>query len=213
MSSLSQLKGTQRLSWPCRLELPSTSHLRLRTRGMSLMPAALSTQNSLDQPSASRRSLVNLGVDTGRGPSGRRPCRALNPELDRCHSPLTVAAPAYTHPARLISASVPTSLSSSSSRHPKIYAFGHLRDRAASPFTARTLGSYGTISPNRSFATSSPAMVANKIDGTAIAKQIRESIASDILEKQKLNPRFQPQLTIIQGMLRSYPDRFSPVPR
>ncbi|WQF89036.1 Putative formate-tetrahydrofolate ligase, FTHFS, tetrahydrofolate dehydrogenase/cyclohydrolase [Colletotrichum destructivum] len=198
MSSLSQLKGTQRLSWPCRLDLPSTSHLRLRTRGLSLMPAALSTQNSLDQPSASRRSLVNLGVDTGRGPSGRRPCRALNPELDRCHSPLTVAAPAYTYPARLTSASVPTSLSSSSSRHPKFYAFGHLRDRAASPFIARTLGSYGTISPNRSFATSSPAMVANKIDGTAIAKQIRESIASDILEKQKLNPRFQPQLTIIQ---------------
>ncbi|TDZ14390.1 C-1-tetrahydrofolate synthase [Colletotrichum orbiculare MAFF 240422] len=41
-------------------------------------------------------------------------------------------------------------------------------------------------------------MVATKIDGTAIAKKIRETLASDILEKQKLNSRFQPTLKIIQ---------------
>ncbi|KAI8310797.1 C-1-tetrahydrofolate synthase [Colletotrichum sp. SAR11_240] len=41
-------------------------------------------------------------------------------------------------------------------------------------------------------------MVATKIDGTAIAKKIRETLGNDILEKQKLNPRFQPTLTIIQ---------------
>ncbi|KAK1688758.1 hypothetical protein BDP55DRAFT_29481 [Colletotrichum godetiae] len=208
MSSISQLKGPQRLSWTRRMAMPNKSQLRLRTRGLpSRAPSSSNNPSSLSQgtqTSSSRRSLLNLGVDTGRSPSGRRPCSALNPDLHRCPPPLILAAPAYTQPARLTSVPVPTF--SSSSHHPKNFAFGHLRGQAASlvswqsprPFIARTPGSYDTISPNRSFATS--AMVANKIDGTAVAKKIRESIASDILEKQKANPRFQPRLTIIQGM-------------
>lgn len=43
-------------------------------------------------------------------------------------------------------------------------------------------------------------MVATKLDGTAIAKGIRERLGQDIAEKQKLNPRFKPTLKIIQGM-------------
>ncbi len=42
-------------------------------------------------------------------------------------------------------------------------------------------------------------MVATKLDGTALAKKIRESLRADIAEKQKTNPRFQPCLKIIQG--------------
>jgi methylenetetrahydrofolate dehydrogenase (NADP+)/methenyltetrahydrofolate cyclohydrolase/formyltetrahydrofolate synthetase len=42
-------------------------------------------------------------------------------------------------------------------------------------------------------------MVAEKIDGTAIAKRIRERINKDIAERQKINPRFKPSLTIVQG--------------
>jgi 5,10-methylene-tetrahydrofolate dehydrogenase/methenyl tetrahydrofolate cyclohydrolase len=42
-------------------------------------------------------------------------------------------------------------------------------------------------------------MVAKKIDGTAIAKSIREKINADIEEKQRSNPRFKPSLVIIQG--------------
>ncbi|RBQ83048.1 hypothetical protein VDGD_20986 [Verticillium dahliae] len=42
-------------------------------------------------------------------------------------------------------------------------------------------------------------MVANKIDGTAIAKKIRGDLAAEVLERQKANPRFQPSLKIIQG--------------
>ncbi|KAH6652769.1 formate-tetrahydrofolate ligase [Truncatella angustata] len=41
-------------------------------------------------------------------------------------------------------------------------------------------------------------MVAQKLDGTAIAKKIRERIANEIAEKQKLNPRYKPCLKIIQ---------------
>lgn len=42
-------------------------------------------------------------------------------------------------------------------------------------------------------------MVATKLDGTAIAKAIREKIGAEIAERQKLNPRFKPCLKIIQG--------------
>ena len=42
-------------------------------------------------------------------------------------------------------------------------------------------------------------MVASKIDGTAIAKAIRERIRREILEKQQTNPRYKPCLKIIQG--------------
>ena len=40
--------------------------------------------------------------------------------------------------------------------------------------------------------------MATKIDGTAIAKKIREGLHAEILEKQKLNPRYKPSLKIIQ---------------
>ncbi|KAH6690494.1 formate-tetrahydrofolate ligase [Plectosphaerella plurivora] len=41
-------------------------------------------------------------------------------------------------------------------------------------------------------------MAAAKIDGTAIAKRIREGLATEILDRQKSNPRFRPSLRIIQ---------------
>ncbi|MCJ1319793.1 tetrahydrofolate synthase [Xylographa vitiligo] len=41
-------------------------------------------------------------------------------------------------------------------------------------------------------------MAAEKIDGTAIAKTIRERINADIKEKQAKNPRYKPSLTIVQ---------------
>lgn len=41
-------------------------------------------------------------------------------------------------------------------------------------------------------------MVATKIDGTAIAKKIRDALHTQILETQKTNPRYKPCLKIIQ---------------
>ncbi|KAF3086185.1 tetrahydrofolate synthase [Orbilia oligospora] len=62
-----------------------------------------------------------------------------------------------------------------------------------------------TIAPNpfqglnrRSHPSSSAAMVAQKIDGTAIAKSIRERLHDQIKKKQETSPRFKPALTIIQ---------------
>ncbi|KAI0912135.1 formate--tetrahydrofolate ligase-domain-containing protein [Ustulina deusta] len=50
----------------------------------------------------------------------------------------------------------------------------------------------------RSFSTRPSMMTAIKLDGTAIAKSIREKLAAEVVEKQKLNPQYQPSLKIIQ---------------
>ena len=50
----------------------------------------------------------------------------------------------------------------------------------------------------RSFSIPTGNMAAEKIDGTAIAKSIREKINADIKKTQEINPRFKPSLTIIQ---------------
>lgn len=42
-------------------------------------------------------------------------------------------------------------------------------------------------------------MTATKIDGTAIAKSIRERLGAYIKEKQASNPRYRPSLKIVQG--------------
>jgi len=46
-------------------------------------------------------------------------------------------------------------------------------------------------------------MVAQKIDGTAIAKSIRERLNGEIKQKQEKNPRYKPSLIIIQGVYNS----------
>lgn len=44
------------------------------------------------------------------------------------------------------------------------------------------------------------ATMASKIDGTAIAKSIREGLKAEIDSIQATNPRFKPNLVIFQGM-------------
>ena len=41
-------------------------------------------------------------------------------------------------------------------------------------------------------------MAAQKIDGTAIAKSIRERLGAKIKDKQAKNPRYRPSLKIVQ---------------
>lgn len=52
----------------------------------------------------------------------------------------------------------------------------------------------------RSLSSTSVAMTATKIDGTAIAKGIRQKLHEEIESRQKSNPRYKPSLKIIQGM-------------
>ncbi|APA12494.1 hypothetical protein sscle_09g072640 [Sclerotinia sclerotiorum 1980 UF-70] len=53
-------------------------------------------------------------------------------------------------------------------------------------------------STTRQFSSTPAPMTATKIDGTAIAKKIREKIHAEIDDAQKTNPRFKPSLKIIQ---------------
>ena len=55
----------------------------------------------------------------------------------------------------------------------------------------RSLGS-------RSISSSAHRMTAERIDGTAIAKNIRERINAEIKKTQETNPRYKPSLTIVQ---------------
>lgn len=55
--------------------------------------------------------------------------------------------------------------------------------------------------PLRLFSTSASIMTATKIDGTAIARSIRERLGAQIKKKQETNPRYRPSLKIIQGQL------------
>lgn len=85
--------------------------------------------------------------------------------------------------------------------------------RAKSVFTRRHLLAASRLSPlpttppslvfarnNRLFSTTTAVMVARQLDGTAIAKAIRERIGAEIAERQKANPRYKPCLKIIQSM-------------
>ena len=48
-------------------------------------------------------------------------------------------------------------------------------------------------------------MAAQVIDGTAIAKGIRQKLNAEIGEKQRTNPRYKPSLVIIQGVYHAGP--------
>lgn len=56
------------------------------------------------------------------------------------------------------------------------------------------------VSRSRSFSISAANMAGSKIDGTAIAKDIREKLKNEIAELQEKNSRFKPNLVIYQGM-------------
>lgn len=55
-----------------------------------------------------------------------------------------------------------------------------------------------SIPLSTSYVSSHPKMVARKIDGTAIAKSIRERLNAEIRKRQQTNPRYKPSLVIIQ---------------
>ena len=60
-----------------------------------------------------------------------------------------------------------------------------------------------SLGHTRSFSTKPLSMVATRIDGTAIAKTIREKIHAQIKERQASNPRYKPSLIIVQVGERS----------
>lgn len=60
-----------------------------------------------------------------------------------------------------------------------------------------------TASSARQFSSTRFTMAGQKIDGTAIAKSIREKLGAKIKERQEKNPRYRPSLKIVQGESRA----------
>ena len=76
--------------------------------------------------------------------------------------------------------------------------FASVSVAGSSPPVRRVL--HPLFDQRRNFSSTTATMVATKIDGTAIAKSIRERLCAEVAAKQKLNPRYQPCLKIIQGV-------------
>lgn len=154
------------------------------------------------------RSLVPaspLGRTTTTGPAphygSQKPCRSSNARLSllpaqtydyyTTHASAALPTPRKTEPHVYVSAGISKYHTKSAffpSRNPNLLLL-----QAQSPFPQP--------SAPRLFSTSPFTMTAIKLDGTAIAKSIRERLAAEVVEKQKLNPQYQPSLKIIQGSL------------
>jgi len=96
---------------------------------------------------------------------------------------------------------------SNNSNSPTLKSRGrNLRPCRSHPTSATILSSFPhhNTSQGRSFSSTSAAMTASKIDGTAIAKKIREKLHAEIEGQQKINPRYRPSLKIIQGIMNHY---------
>jgi len=116
-------------------------------------------------------------------------------------------------PRRLSSAGgVPSAAPRSTHCHRLAASFPPCRNSAAPDFRPTPhvvpFGRYPHLAARsiRSFSGSAPAratMAATKIDGTAIAKKIRERLRAEIAQVKETNPRFQPTLKIIQGSYES----------
>lgn len=88
-------------------------------------------------------------------------------------------------PARILARCFPQATPPSSIKYCAILAPRHVHS-ALKPVSDRRLFS-------------SSRMTAQKIDGTAIAKAIRERLGQKIQERQAGNPRYRPSLKIVQG--------------
>ncbi|KAI1751738.1 formate--tetrahydrofolate ligase-domain-containing protein [Xylaria castorea] len=142
---------------------------------------------------------VAPGPAAGSAPhyGSQKPCRFPNARLPllptqtydyyTTQASSALRTPRKTGPHVCVTASVSEyyAKSSFSSRNPNLYSL-----QVQSPFHQ--------VGAPRFFSTSSSTMTAIKLDGTAIAKSIREKLAAEVVEKQKLNPQYQPSLKIIQ---------------
>lgn len=133
-------------------------------------------------------------------------------------SPASITPPHHlSHPPHLVAVAPSLSPSALRAAAPLRTGLGFITARTILPILPRAASlryssclSTPPLSRNLSFTTSKPArrlfssssvdMVGIKIDGNAIAKEIREKLHAQIDEQLKTNPRFHPSLKIIQGM-------------
>lgn len=133
-------------------------------------------------------------------------------------SPASVTPPHHpSHPPQLVAVAPSLPPSALRAAAPLRTGLGFITARTILPILPRAASlryssssSTPPLSRNLSFITSKPSrrlfssssvdMAGIKIDGNAIAKEIREKLHAQIDEQLKTNPRFHPSLKIIQGM-------------
>ena len=127
-------------------------------------------------------------------------CRDLQQRDEQLPLPATYTA-SLRQPfgASILLASTPKSLVPNSSFSPSLNTSGLSSSSPTAVGHAIRFSPKPLFLERRAFSTSSPTMAATKIDGTAIAKKIRETLHAEIAEKQQANPRYQPSLKIVQG--------------
>lgn len=187
------------------------THTRLGARVCSCGPRQSFSTARVPTPTHGACAHIT-GADSGRSSSG--PPNPPNPPNSGPHEsqhhllqlPLSATRPSYDSRAlfSISSASncVTSTSSFTSSSSPPFCSATTLLSRAQT----QTLP-LSSPAPRRLFSSASsyPTMTAMKLDGTAIAKKIRERLAGEIAEKQKSNPRFKPCLKIIQGLFQCLP--------
>lgn len=126
------------------------------------------------------------------------------PASNRNHhrSPVTVQHTARTAPrlcpTPTLNFSTSISNSAPSARRHTTICSSPLSSRTTSHL--RTTGAFLTSHDlGKSYFSTTGVMGATKIDGNATAKKIRERLHAEIDERQKVNPKYQPSLKIIQG--------------
>lgn len=187
----------------------------------TLCPSPSSTSSSLI--SIGRGLLVSM-LRIGSSASAIRPphqqqlmlpSAALCTALPRCASkgPLSCAGASKLHAfystsrAASVSSSVLASRTLRVGRGVTSLSYRVLRsgNLSAAYLSAGNLGSaaglgFSAHCSKRAFSSTSIVMAGTKIDGTAIAKDIRERLKAEIAKTQEINPRFKPSLVIFQGM-------------
>jgi hypothetical protein len=111
-----------------------------------------------------------------------RHCAGLSPRV-----PLSVVKPQFKL--------------ATSTAHPRALSlYNSLVPRSFAQRLNRNLPAAAVLSRRRTFSnTAAVNMPATKIDGTAIAKDIREKLKNEIADLQAKNDRFKPNLVIYQG--------------
>lgn len=180
----------------------SSGRSQLSDRGVNLRNLVGCTCPNTDSARLAGRTQIRL-ASTGATPP--LPLPSLTLEVQSCLQPTCPARSAFPAPIRSFPHAVRDSFTLSSGLITPTSSAPILTRKIASqhhfPFLFDSNSPFLSVPGKEYYSTSREvaAMGASKIDGTAIAKRIRENLHAEIQEKKKINPRYVPSLKIIQG--------------
>ncbi|RDL37856.1 FTHFS-domain-containing protein [Venustampulla echinocandica] len=179
------------------------SHVRPWSSSSSSLHMAAATGTTTANANANAHAAASVGTATparrtriGSVPIGKLKSRGLNLSRHLLHP----SSPTLRSRSRPRSPSLLPSLLASTSIPRTTLSFTSAFSSSSSSSIPQIAVVTSSLSQRRLFSsTPSPfAMTATKINGTAIAKSVRESVRAQIEASQKINPRYKPSFRIIQ---------------